>query len=141
MKHTFFTIVFLFTTLLSAQNLVLGKWKTIDDQTGKAMAILEIFEKNGKIYGRVLEIIDIKNRHLKCEKCPGADKDQPILGLTVIKGLSKDGNEYNSGKILDPKSGKLYKCYINLEEKDKLKVRGYIGISLFGRTQYWHRMK
>jgi uncharacterized protein (DUF2147 family) len=141
MKHLFFTVVFLFTSMLSAQNSVIGKWKTIDDETGKAMAILEIFEKNGKIYGRVLEIIEKKNRHLKCEKCPGDDKDQPILGLTVIKGLSKDGSEYNSGKILDPKSGKLYKCYINLEEKDKLKVRGYIGISLFGRTQYWHRMK
>jgi uncharacterized protein (DUF2147 family) len=62
------------------------------------------------------------------------------MGLIVIKGLTKDGNDYN-GKILDPKHGKIYKCVVSLEEKDKLKVRGYVGISLFGRTQYWYRVK
>jgi uncharacterized protein (DUF2147 family) len=61
--------------------------------------------------------------------------------LTFIKGLKKEGHEYNGGKILDPKNGKTYKCYITLEGKDKLKVRGFIGISLFGRTQYWSRLK
>ena len=61
--------------------------------------------------------------------------------MNIIKGLKKDGEEYNSGKVLDPKNGKLYKCYITLEGNDKLKVRGFIGISLFGRTQYWYRMK
>jgi len=61
--------------------------------------------------------------------------------LTVIKGLKKDGDEYNSGKILDPKNGKIYKCFITLESKDKLKVRGYIGFALLGRTQYWYRVK
>ena len=59
----------------------------------------------------------------------------------IIKGLEKDGDEYNDGKILDPQSGKLYKCLIELENADKLKVRGYIGFSLIGRTQYWHRVK
>ena len=61
--------------------------------------------------------------------------------MIIIKGLSKEDAEYTNGKILDPKNGKLYKCYITLETKDKLKVRGYIGISLFGRTQYWYRVK
>ncbi len=141
MKYYCIILCVLFSTMLSAQSSVLGKWKTIDDATGKAMSIVEIFEKSGKIYGRVLEIIDPKNRLLKCDNCDGDDKGKPILGLTVIKGLSADDDEYNGGKILDPKSGKLYKCYINLESEDKLKVRGYIGISLFGRTQYWHRVK
>jgi uncharacterized protein (DUF2147 family) len=63
------------------------------------------------------------------------------MGLIFIKGLTKDGEEYSGGKILDPKNGKLYKCYITLEGNDKLKVRGYIGISLLGRTQYWKRVK
>ncbi|MEN9656287.1 MAG: hypothetical protein RL311_1258, partial [Bacteroidota bacterium] len=71
---------------------------------------------------------------------PGDDKNKPILGLNIIKGLSKDGAEYNSGEILDPKNGKLYKCALSLESKDKLKVRGYIGFSLIGRTQYWYRV-
>ncbi len=86
----------------------------------------------------MLETAD-KNR--VCEKCPDVDKGKQILGLTVIKGLIKDGDEYSNGKILDPKSGKLYKCYITLEEKDKLKVRGYIGFSLLGRSQFWIRVK
>ena len=77
----------------------------------------------------------------KCALCNGADKDKPVLGLTIIKGLSKDEEEYNGGKILDPKNGKLYKCSIILDGADKLKIRGYIGVSMFGRTQYWQRVK
>lgn len=139
--RNYFLLIILFCNALSAQNSVIGKWKTIDDETGKAVSIIEIYEKSGKIYGKVMEILNPKTRNGHCEKCPPEDKDKPILGLTIIKGLSKEGKEYNGGKILDPKSGQLYKCYITLEDKDKLKVRGYIGISLFGRTQYWHRVK
>jgi len=120
---------------------VVGKWNTIDDATGKAMSVVEIFEYNNKIYGKVIEILNPKNRSKTCANCPGDDHNKPILGLTIIKGLVKDGTEYNNGKILDPKSGKLYKCYIELESADKLKVRGYLGISLIGRTQYWERIK
>ncbi|WP_298153273.1 DUF2147 domain-containing protein [Flavobacterium sp.] len=141
MKKLFVTIVVLLCCPLVFAQSVIGKWKTIDDETGKALAILEIYEKNGKIYGKVLDILNPKDKHKTCSNCSGDDKDKPILGLTVIKGLKKDGDEYNGGRILDPKSGKLYKCYINLEDSNKLKVRGYIGISLFGRTQYWHRVK
>lgn len=120
---------------------VTGRWKTIDDHTGKAISIVEIFEKRGKIYGRVVEIFDPKSRHRTCENCPGEDRGKPLLGLTVIKGLVKNGSEYVGGKILDPKHGKLYKCYINLESPDRLKVRGYVGVTVLGRTQYWHRVK
>lgn len=120
---------------------VTGKWNTIDEVTGKAMSVVEIFEYNNKIYGKVIEIINPKNRTKTCVDCPGDDHNKPILGLTIIKGLVKDGSEYNGGKILDPKSGKLYKCYIELENPNKLKVRGYLGISLIGRTQYWERIK
>ena len=130
----------LVSTLHFSQSVV-GKWKTIDDETGKAISVVEIYERGGKIYGKVHDIIDPKDRNKICSNCTGEDKDKPIMGLTVIKGIVKDGAEYNSGKILDPKYGRLYKCFITLESKDKLKVRGYIGISLFGRTQYWHRIK
>ena len=140
-RSKYFLLIIIFCNTLFAQNSVIGKWKTIDDETGKAVSIIEIYEKSGKIYGKVSEVLNPKNRHRLCEKCPPEDKGKPILGLTIIKGLGKEGEEYNGGKILDPKSGQLYKCYITLEDKDKLKVRGYIGISLFGRTQYWHRVK
>jgi uncharacterized protein (DUF2147 family) len=135
------TLLFFTSLFYGQQPTVIGKWKTIDDETGKAKSIVEIYEKSGKIYGKVLDILEAEHRNKVCSNCSGEDKNKPILGMIVIKGLTKDGSEYSSGKILDPKNGKLYKCYITLESKDKLKVRGYIGISLFGRTQYWYRVK
>jgi uncharacterized protein (DUF2147 family) len=143
MKFNSWTIIMLlFSMFLFGQSqTVVGKWKTIDDETAKAKSIVEIYEKSGKIYGKVIDILEQENKKKICVNCSGDDKDKPILGMIVIKGLSKEGTEYTNGKILDPKNGKLYKCYITLETKDKLKVRGYIGISLFGRTQYWYRIK
>jgi uncharacterized protein (DUF2147 family) len=136
-----FTLLFCITAMTSMQSQsVIGKWKTIDDATGEAKSIVEVFSKSGKIYAKVVDILDTSNKNSVCKQCSGEDKNKPILGLTIIKGLSKDGSEYNSGEILDPKNGKLYKCALTLESKDKLKVRGYIGFSLLGRTQYWHRV-
>lgn len=142
MRKEIFTIALLFLLSISTQaQTVIGKWKTIDDETGQPKSIVEIYEKSGKIYGRVIEILDKEHKKSVCSNCSGDDKNKPILGMVVIKGLSKQGNEYRSGKILDPKNGKLYKAIVALESKDKLKVRGYIGISLLGRTQYWYRLK
>ena len=142
MKNTISSITLFFFAILFAQSqTVVGKWKTIDDETGKPKSIVEIYEKSGKIYGKVIDILEVENKKRVCTNCSGDDKNKPILGMTVIKGLSKEGAQYTNGKILDPKNGKLYKCYITLESKDKLKVRGYIGISLLGRTQYWYRIK
>ena len=132
---------FLASMQLSFSQTIFGKWKTVDDETGKAKGIVEIYEKDGKIYGKIIEIFEVEHRTKKCTLCEGADANKPILGLVFIKGLTKDGTEFSGGKILDPKNGKSYKCYITLEKNDKLKVRGYIGISLFGRTQYWCRVK
>lgn len=135
------TLLFCITVMASMQSQsVIGKWKTIDDATGEAKSIVEVFSKSGKIYAKVVDILDPATKNNLCKQCSGEDKNKPILGLTIIKGLSKDGSEYNSGEILDPKNGKLYKCALSLESKDKLKVRGYIGFSLLGRTQYWHRV-
>ncbi|MFY7667054.1 DUF2147 domain-containing protein [Flavobacterium sp.] len=139
-KPTFSVLFFMLFFQLSIGQTVLGKWKTIDDQTGKAMSIVEIVERNGKIEGRVIDILNPANKNRRCENCEGENKNKPILNLRIIEGLSKKGDEYSGGHILDPKTGKKYKCYITLENKDKLKVRGYIGISLLGRTQYWHRV-
>jgi len=125
---------------VSAQS-VTGKWKTIDDETGQAKSIVEVYEQNGKIYGKVVEILNPAKKDSKCTKCKGADKDKPINGLVIIKGLTKDGNEWTDGDILDPQKGKLYSCTIKLDGADKLSVRGYMGISMLGRSQTWHRVK
>jgi uncharacterized protein (DUF2147 family) len=132
--------LFIFSTFF-AQNTVIGKWKTIDDKTGKPKSIIEIYEKDGKIYGKIIDILNPANKKNLCTACTGAEKNKPIMGMILINGLTKDDNEYNGGTILDPTNGKIYKCYIELESQDKLKVRGYIGLSIIGRTQYWFRIK
>ena len=143
MKNNILIIATLFfTTIFYSQNqTVVGKWKTIDDETGKAKSVVEIYEKSGKMYGKVIEIFDVEHKNNVCKDCTGEDRNKPILGLVIIKGLKKEGDDYANGKIVDPKNGKIYKCLITLESKDRLKVRGFIGFSLFGRTQYWSRVK
>lgn len=122
-----------------AQN-VLGKWYSIDPDTGKNESVIEVYEKDNKIYGKIIAILKKEDRDKTCIECTGKDKDQPILGLIIVRGLSKDGDEWGNGKVLDPKNGKLYKCYISLVDKNKLKLRGYIGFSIIGRTEYWYRV-
>ncbi|MBC5842707.1 MAG: DUF2147 domain-containing protein [Flavobacteriaceae bacterium] len=142
MRNTITVALLFMTTVFFAQSQgVLGKWKTIDDQTGEAKSIIEIYEKSGKVYGKVVEILNPARKKDLCQNCEGEDKGKAILNLVILKGLEKDGDEYNGGKITDPQTGKVYKCLMTLEEKDKLKVRGYIGFSLIGRTQYWYRVK
>lgn len=120
---------------------IFGSWKTIDDNTGEAKSIVQIYKDNGKVYGRVTEILNPDRRDAVCGQCEGEDKNKPVQGLVILRGLEKDGNQYNGGRILDPESGNLYKCYLELEDPDKLKVRGYIGMAMIGRTQYWQRVE
>lgn len=141
-KNILFASVLFITVLTSVQSQsVIGKWKTIDDETGKAKSVVEIYEKSGKIYGKIVDILDPQKKDKLCTACTGDEKNKPVLGMVIVKSLQKDGSEYNDGSITDPVTGKKYKCFITLEEKDKLKVRGYIGFALIGRTQYWHRVK
>lgn len=119
-----------------------GVWRTVDDATGKAKSLIKIWEKKGKIYGTVIKLIDPDEPDPVCDKCSGKLHNKPIVGMTIMRGLSQDGDEYSGGTILDPESGKTYKVLIQvLPGGKKLKVRGYIGISLLGRTQHWHRVK
>lgn len=142
MKKTLVTFALIMCAVLTgtAQDVV-GKWKTIDDETGKPKSTVEIYKQDGKIYGKVIDIVDPTKRDATCVDCPDEAKGQPIMGLVILKGLKKDGKEYSGGTILDPNNGKVYKCLIALESPDKLKVRGYIGFSLMGRSQYWERVK
>jgi len=131
-------ITFLTFSWSNAQGVV-GKWKTIDDETGKAKSIVEIYKKGDKIYGKVVQIIDESRRGRLCKECKGDDYNKPVEGMVIVKGLKKDGNEYEDGTILDPENGKVYKCKIWVDEDDpkKLNVRGYI--AFLYRTQQWIR--
>ena len=120
-----------------------GLWKTFDDKTKEAKAFVKIWEKNGVYGGKIVKLIvkEGEDPDPLCDKCPGGKKDKPVVGLTIIWGLKKDGDKYTGGKILDPDNGKVYKCTIKLADGGKtLKVRGYIGVSALGRNQFWKRV-
>lgn len=137
MKKLLLTLAFsLFGVLSFAQ--IEGKWKTIDDETKQAKSIVEIYKKaDGSYYGKVSQLL-IKPANPNCTACKDDRKGKPILGLEIIRGLKKDGDEFTGGTITDPKTGKTYKCTIT-RTGDKLNVRGYVGISLMGRTQTWQK--
>ena len=139
-KNALLIIVLLFSIISKAQSII-RKWKTIDEETGKEKSIVEIYQVKGKIYAKVDELLTKGEENKICENCEGANKNKPIKGMVIINGLTKDGDEWNGAKILDPKTGKEYKCYLVLENPDKLKVRGYLGFALLGRTQYWYKVK
>ena len=119
-----------------------GRWTTIDDETKKPKSVITIYEEGGKLYGKVEKILrePSEEQNPVCDKCEGDLKGKPILGMIILRGLEKDGDAWSGGRILDPANGKTYKCTISVEDGGKkLKVRGYIGLSLIGRTQYWMR--
>ena len=119
-----------------------GRWRTIDDKTGEAKSIVRINIDNGELTGVVEQVFTppAPSANPLCEKCSDALKNKPIVGMRVIWGFRKDGDKYTGGRVLDPESGNVYKGTIALAEAgQRLKLRGYVGISMFGRTQTWRR--
>ncbi|MGG6232036.1 DUF2147 domain-containing protein [Tenacibaculum sp. SDUM215027] len=139
MKKILFALLFTTVSLSMSAQTIFGKWENRDEETNKVDSVIEVYKKDGKAYAKIVEITDEKRQEAVCDKCSGKLKNNPILGMNILTGLKKDGDEWSGGKILDPKNGKEYKCYIKLENNDKLKIRGYIGFAAFGRTAYWHR--
>jgi uncharacterized protein (DUF2147 family) len=116
-----------------------GRWKTIDDKTGKPKAIVRIYEENGRLFGRIEATLQ-PDAKKTCEKCKDARKDQPIIGMVILRGLTPHEGEFSGGDILDPDNGSVYRCKLRLEDRGAtLSVRGYIGFSLLGRSQTWQR--
>ncbi|WP_299060084.1 DUF2147 domain-containing protein [uncultured Polaribacter sp.] len=140
MKKTFFTFLFLSLVLSINSQTIFGKWNS-KNEAGNVDSVLEVYEKDGKAYAKVVEILNPARKNALCVNCEGEYKDKPILGLDILSGLEKDDDEWSGGQIIDPRNGKTYKCYIKLVSANKLKLRGYIGVSLFGKTAYWERAK
>ena len=119
-----------------------GLWRTIDDKTGKEKSLVRITEVNGELRGTIEKLIREPNEdpNPMCDKCSGDKKNKPVLGMMILNGLKRDGKEWTGGEILDPNNGKTYKCKMSVDESGKkLNVRGFIGVSLLGRTQVWLR--
>lgn len=130
-------LLILMSLPLSAQS-ILGKWKTVDDKTGEVKSVVEIYKENGKVFGKIIDILNSKKRDALCKKCEDDDYNQPILGLKIIKNMVKSGSAYKKGTITNPEDGKVYDCRLQLDDDpNRLQVRGYI--AFFYKTQYWIR--
>ncbi|NDC08233.1 MAG: DUF2147 domain-containing protein [Oxalobacteraceae bacterium] len=139
---TFFVLLLgaLFTA--QASESPVGLWRTIDDKTGKEKSLIRIVETNGELHATIEKLFREPHEepNPNCDKCPGDRKNKPVIGMTIMTGLKKAGSEFEGGEILDPANGKIYRCKMwTAEGGKKLNVRGFIGVSLLGRTQVWIR--
>jgi uncharacterized protein (DUF2147 family) len=146
MKHflyTFILIVFFQSKTIYGQNngdVILGIWYN-QEQTSK----IQIVKMNNMYYGKIIWLKipnDEKTGKPKTDHLnPNKEKQNiPLLNLTILRRFSWKGKtEYEGGLIYDPKNGKEYSCKINMTDKNTLHVRGYVGISLLGRTAIWKK--
>ena len=115
---------------------IFGKWTTIDDNSGKERSVVELYQKNNKLYGKIVKFYPQADEDADpiCKECTGEHENMRIIGMNILSGLTKDGQEWNDGTILDPENGEYYDCKMWIEE-GKLNVRGYL--LFFYRTQTW----
>ena len=116
----------------------IGVWRTIDDETGQPKSLVRIYERNGALFG---DIVTLLPEGRLCSPCAARFEGRNLRGETVIRNLRRDGNEWSGGTITDPKSGRTYRAKMSLDGPNRLRVRGYLGVSLLGRTQVWERVQ
>jgi len=119
-----------------------GLWKTIDDHSHKPRALVKISERHGVLTGRIVRLFRDpgEDPDPRCRDCKGARHNQPVLGMTILWGFHRHGKQWRGGRILDPESGNIYRCRLHESgDSSRLRLRGYIGLPLFGRTQTWLR--
>lgn len=141
MRLVFSFFLFWAISFSASSQSILGKWKTIDDESGEMKSIVELYMKDGELFGKVVELFrkpdEVQNPH--CDDCEDDRKGKPILGMEIIRGLEKSGDEWDDGTICDPANGKIYDCklWVDEDNPDRLNVRGYV--MFFFRTQQWIR--
>ena len=136
------SIALLFHSVLFAQS-SLGKWVTIDDKTNKKKSIVELYKDGDKMYGKIIYLYPLEGRepNAVCIKCADDRKNQPIVGLQIVRNLKWNGGAWENGTIIDPENGKTYnlKIWVDLAKPNLLNVRGYVGA--FYRTQTWVKVE
>ena len=127
----------------AAEPTATGLWEQVDENSGQPESWFKIEERNGVYEGKIVKIFfkPGEDPNWVCDQCQGADKGRPVQSLTLIRGMQRNGNSYENGTIMDPRDGKVYRALMRLTpDGQKLEVRGYLGISLFGRSQVWNRL-
>ncbi len=143
MKQTMlFLSLLMGSAMVMAQATPAGLWKTVDDETKAEKSLVRISESGGSFGGKIEKLLDATKQDAKCDKCEGAKKDQPVIGMAIIEGVKKNADEgyWDGGTILDPNNGKVYKVRLTPKDGGKsLEVRGFIGP--FFRNQSWVRVE
>lgn len=132
-------------SLALAQASPAGLWKTIDDETKQERSLVRISEAGGVFSGKIEKLSDPTKQDVKCDDCKDERKGQPVLGMTILRGVKKNATDnelWDGGDILDPANGKVYKVRLKpIEGGKRLEVRGYVGMPMLGRTQTWVRVE
>jgi uncharacterized protein (DUF2147 family) len=127
----------------SAQNTPVGLWKTIDDDGKTEKSLVRITDAGGVLSGKIEKVFDASKQDSKCDKCTDERKDQPVLGMVILRNLKQDADDkevWSGGEVLDPNNGKVYKTRLKpIDGGKQLQMRGYIGP--FYRTQVWQRVE
>ncbi len=136
-------VFILITTVSFAQSSAVGVWQSVDGKTGQANSHIEIYESNGKYYGKIIKILDNHyGENAVCVNCSGTKKNKPILGLVIIEHASLSNGVYSNATVISPNSGSEYslKFWVDKSNPNKLMLRGYKGISVFGQSPVWTRV-
>lgn len=141
-KMIILILALMFNVVMFAQS-SLGKWVTIDDKTNKKKSIVELYKDGDKMYGKIIYLYPREGREpdAKCTKCTDDRKDQPLVGLQIVRNMTWNGGAWENGTIVDPEIGKAYnlKMWVDADKPNLLNVRGYVGP--FYRTQTWVRVE
>lgn len=139
-RNSFLLVALFFAATIFSQTPILGEWITVDDNTGEQKSVVTIYQaENGKYYGKIIELFESNAEDAVCEECTGADHNQPIVGLTIIRDMQLVNGELRNGKVLDPDNGKFYYAKVYLKD-GKLILRGSLDkAGLLGRSQTWLR--
>ena len=134
--------LFFFSITITSQN-VLGVWKTKDSSTGEERALVEVYLDQNKIHAKIIKALNPSIKNFTCLKCTGKNKGKPLVGMIILKDLKKSQSEniFTNGLALNPINGRFYSCDLKLINSKILRVRGYLGISLFGKSEYWQRVE
>nr|WP_298486719.1 DUF2147 domain-containing protein [uncultured Maribacter sp.] len=135
-------ILFLLVVNLGQSQSIFGKWKTIDDRTGLPKGVIEIYKKDGLMYGRLIKVLEPGKENMLCGKCEGDLKDKPVLGMTIIDAAKEnEDGEWKGKTLFDPEQAMTFRCkiWLNPDNENELKVRGYL--AFIYRTQTWVRVE